>query len=82
MLMKDDKNKMASVIVASMGKKPGESEESEMAPEVDGVEQDDSVGMESAAEELLAAVEQKSVKGIVEAFKAMYEMYEAGESED
>lgn len=55
------------------GKGPGP--EKEMAPKMeDGVEQDDSIAKESAAQDLLTAIEQKDAKGIVMAFTNLMEM--------
>jgi hypothetical protein len=71
MLMKgDDKKKSVSLIMSKMLGKP----EVEEAPVEDGAEQDDSVGMEAAADELLQAIEMKSSKGIVQAIKSMIQM--------
>ncbi len=74
-----DKNKMAATIIAGMGKK----EDEEAPKSEEGGELDASPGLESAAEELLAAIESKSTKGIVEAIKSMIELAnepeEAGE---
>lgn len=67
MLMKDNKKNMASLIVAGI-KGPKEAPMSQ-----DGAEQDNSMAEDTAAEELLAAIEQKSPKGIVEAFKNLME---------
>jgi hypothetical protein len=77
MLMNSNKDKMAATIIAGMGKK----EDSE-APQQEGAEQDDSVGMESAAEELLSAIESKSPKAVVAALKACMDMYEQSEHEE
>lgn len=71
MLMKDDKKKSVSLI---MGKLMGDKPEVSEAPTKDGVEQDDSVALDTAAEELLSAIESKSPKGIVAAIKSMIEM--------
>lgn len=68
MLMHDDKKKkIASLIVAGI-KGPQQAPQSE-----DGAEQDNSIAEDTAAEELLAAIEQKSPKAIVEAFKNLTE---------
>lgn len=67
MLMKDDsKKKMASLIVAA--NKPPQ------ASEVENVESDNSMAEDSAAEDLISAIEQKSAKGVVEAMKALIEI--------
>lgn len=74
-----DKKKMAATIISGMDKKPDE----EMPKSEDGGELDASPGLESAAEELLAAIESKSAKGIVEAIKSMIELAnEPEESEE
>jgi hypothetical protein len=81
MLMKDDKKNSVSLI---MGKLMGDKKEGEVneAPSEAGAVQDDSVGMETAAQELLQAIDQKSVKGIVDAIKSMIEMAEVSEPEE
>lgn len=82
MLMKDNKKDSVSLIMGKlMGGKSGEMETKE-APTENGVEQNDSVGMEAAADELLQAIEQKSTKGIVQAIKSMIEMAAAEPDED
>jgi len=73
MLMKDDKKKMASIIVGKMDK-PDE----EMEPK-EGAIPDDSVALESAAEELLQAVESKSPKAVVEAMKSLMDLMDQDE---
>ncbi len=67
MLMKPDKKKEASLIIAGI-KGPEKSPMSD-----DGAEQDNSMAEETAAEDLISAIEQKSPKAIVEAFKNMLE---------
>jgi hypothetical protein len=78
MLMKDDKKSAVSLIMNKLGSKQENTEE---APTEDGSVQDDSVGMEAAAQELMTAIEQKSTKGIVEAIKSMIEMAQNSEPE-
>jgi hypothetical protein len=68
MLMKDDKKKSVSLI---MGKLMGQPEQ---APTTDGVEQDDSMAVDTAAEELISAIHAKSAKGVVQALKSLMEM--------
>jgi hypothetical protein len=72
-----DKKKPAALIIAKMrsGKEsmPEKAEQNEMGDEVDNM------GIESAAEELLAAIEAKSPKAIVEAMKSMMEMMDSEE---
>lgn len=71
MLMQPDKKKMAALIIAKAGPK---GEKIEEAPMKDGAEQDNSIAEESAAEDLMAAIEQKDAKQIVAAFKALMEI--------
>lgn len=82
MIMMGDKKKMVAGIMSKLND-PQPSEQS--VPTQDGVEQDDSIGLESAAEELVSAIDSKSPKAIAAAFKSMLEMcsYEKDEpSED
>ncbi len=74
-----DKKKLSTVIVAKMrGDKPDEMSKAPEVPE------DSSIAKESAAEELLAAVEAKDAKAIVAAFESMLELCdsEGYEAED
>lgn len=71
MLMQPDKKKMASLIIASAGPK---GEKMEEAPQKDGAEQDNSIAEESAAEDVMAALESKDPKALVSAFKALMEI--------
>ena len=74
-----DKKKPAALIIARMR---GEKEESSEAPKSEmGAESDDSMAKESAAEELLKAIESKSPKAIAEAFSSMMELCDYEESE-
>ena len=66
--MKDDKKKSVSLI---MDKMMGPAKE---APTEDGVEQDDSVAVDTAAEELISAIESKSPKAVVAAIKSLIEL--------
>jgi len=76
MLMKDnDKKKSVALIMSKLGK----TEEPKMSE--DGTEQDDSVALKTAAEELIAAISSKDAMQVVEAFKSMMSMCES-ESED
>lgn len=68
MLMKPDKKKMAAMIVASNKSVPEMAEPEEMS--------DNSMAEEAAAEDLLAAIEQKSAKGIVDAIKTIMDIIE------
>ena len=74
MLMSDDKKKSITMIMAKIGKKPDNMKE---VPQDQGADQDSSIGAETAAEELLKAIESKSAAGIVEAFKSLMEMCES-----
>lgn len=78
MLMQPDKKKMAALIIAKAGPK---GEEMKEAPQVDGAEQDNSIAEESAAEDVIAALESKDPKALVSAFKALMEICDNGESE-
>jgi hypothetical protein len=73
MLLKDDKKSMASLIISKMGK-PGEKTE-----QVEEPAKDSSVGLESAAEDMLSAFESKDAAGLVSALKAFLEMCEEPE---
>lgn len=74
MLLNDDKKKSVSLIISKIGKES-------KAPEKDGELQDDSMPKEAAAEELLAAIESKSAKGVVEALSALMELCSEAEEE-
>ena len=73
MFMKDDKKKSVSLI---MDKMMGPAKE---APTKDGIEQDDSMAVDTAAEELISAIESKSAKGVVAAIKSLMELCESEE---
>jgi hypothetical protein len=77
MLLSDDKKKLASVIVSGMNK----PEKVEEAPIENGAEQDDSIAKDTAAEELLSAIEQKSPKAIVAAIESLIELCQYSEPE-
>lgn len=72
-MMLPDKKKVSTLIISKMRKdSPGEMFE---APKGEnGGESDDSLAKESAAEELLKAIESKSPAAIAEAFSAMLEL--------
>jgi hypothetical protein len=76
MLMQPDKKKMASLIIASAGPKKDEIQE---APTKDGAEQDNSIAEQSAAEDVMAAIESKDPKALVSAFKALMEICDSQE---
>lgn len=73
MIMLGDKKKMASGIVSkisdSINAEPVKTDDS-------GVEQDDTIAMTSAAEELMSAISSKDAKAVAAAFKTMMEMCE------
>lgn len=76
MLMKDNKRSITTII-SGLG-----APEQEAKP--DNVEQDASIGLDTAAEEILKAVESKSPKALVEALKSFMEMcdYEEADSDE
>lgn len=76
MLMKPDNKKMATLIMAKMGKQPQEAPQSE-----DGAEMDDSAALKAAGEELMQALESKSPLAVMEALKAAIELCESPEEE-
>jgi hypothetical protein len=76
MLMKDEKKKMASLIVAKA--LPGMPKDAESNPP----ESDDSIAMKTAGEELLSAIEQKDASGLVEALKSLIDMLESQPHEE
>ena len=78
MLMKPEKKDAISVIMAKL-KKPKMEEAPAEESEEGGAMEDDSVALETAAEELLSSIESKSAKGIVEALKSLIEMIDAEE---
>lgn len=79
MMMSDDKKKkMASVIVGKIGSPQDDAP----APEKDGALQDDSVAMDTAAEEFLSAVEAKSPKAVVEALKSLWQLMDDAEPDN
>lgn len=61
MLMKDDKKRTATMIVSAPETEQPEMESDDMAHEV-------------AAEEIMAAIEQKDTKALAEALKSFHEM--------
>jgi len=76
MIMSDDKKKASTLIVSGLGPmKPAPMSE-------DGAEMDDSMAMEAAGEEILAAIASKSPKALMEAFKAAFELCEYSEDEE
>ncbi len=73
MIMQDNKKKAATLIMSRLGTP---QEKVEQAPTVDDVAQDYSIPLESAAEEIMMAVESKSPKALVEALKYFLELCE------
>lgn len=71
MLMKDNKKSSLAVIIA---KKLGKPEEASSAPESEGAELDQSMGYDSAGEEILKAIESKDKAMLVEAIKNIVQM--------
>lgn len=72
MMMGDDKKNRATVIMAKLSgskEQPEKRESNEMGDEVDK-----SIPLDSAAEEILAAVESKDASALREALKSFYEM--------
>ena len=82
MLLKDNKKGLVTLIMKKM--KGGDhdlspsfsSETAEPKKLVDGAEQDCSIAVESAAEELLGALESKDPKAVVRAFKSLFILME------
>ena len=73
-MMLPDKKKMLTTVIARL-KKDSSSEESK-APTKDDVEQDSSIGHESAMEEFISAVHSKNAKSAVSALKNFMSMHE------
>lgn len=72
MLMKDSKKDDIAMILA---KKLGKPDELSMpAQSEDGTAMDQSIGYNTAAEELIAAVESKSASAVVDAIKSLVQM--------
>lgn len=75
MLMKDPKKSLALLVAKKMS-----SPDMENAPENEnGDEQDDSIGLKSAAEEILKAVKSDDPSALIEALKSFYEMCQSDE---
>ncbi len=79
MIMQDGKKKAVSLIISKLGDK---QEKVEQAPTVDNVEQDLSMPLEAAADEILQALETKNAKALVEALKYFMEMCEYKKDEE
>lgn len=91
MIMMGDKKNMVAGIMSKLKDGPKTESEKPRIPvsddessieASDDVVEDDSIGMDTAAEELMAAIEAKSPKMIVEAFKSMMAMYESSEQDE
>lgn len=84
MFMKDNRKKNVAAIIISKMKPNGEMEsETKKAPETEeGTRSDYSMGMESAAEEIIAAVETKDAKKLVNAAKALVSMIKDEHEDD
>lgn len=80
MLMRDDKKKAATLIIAKMkkGDKMGK------APEMDGAEQSDADELSMIADEIMQAIEKKDISALRDGLKSMVEccMNEEPESEE
>lgn len=76
--MSSPKKKASTLILGSMSPL---SDAKEAPKTEDGAESDDSIGMHSAADELIAAVHAKDPKGVATAMKALHEMCSSEESE-
>lgn len=75
-----DKKKPSTVIVARM--KAGKSEEAPAETNEMGDEVDSSIGLDSAAEEILAAVKSGDAKALKEALSSFMELCESPATED
>jgi hypothetical protein len=81
MMMSDDKKKQATVIIAKMkeGKKPS----MEQAPTNEaGDMEDNSIAVDSAVEELIAAIHSKDAPAVKEALMSFMDLCESPESEE
>lgn len=79
-MMLSDKKRPSTLIIAKM--KAGQPEQQSEAPKGElGGEDDSSMAKESAAEELLKAIESKSPKAVVEAMSSLMELCSYGEEE-
>ena len=89
MLMKDDKRKAVTMIMGKLkgethpdNLKPKESEYMDKAPTNEmGDEMDASIGLDSAAEEMMSAMESKDAKAFSAALKSFLQMCETSEEE-
>jgi hypothetical protein len=76
-----DKKKVATIVVSKM--KPSKAEMLEDAPSNEmGDVKDDDIAKQSAAEELLKAIESKDAKAVAAAFSSMMELCNSEEPEE
>lgn len=81
MIMSDNKKKSVSLILEKMkGAKEGPTMEA--AQNDDAGEVDNSVGIDSAAEEIMQAVESKDAKALVSALKSFIDMHDEQQPEE
>lgn len=78
MFMKDNKNKMATVIVAKLKDRDKERE----MPMSEGAEMSEPDDMEIMADEIIMAIEKKDVKMLKDALKSFIESCDSCESEE
>jgi hypothetical protein len=75
MFMNDDKNKKIAALIISKKKSPDSDAEVKPAPMGEnGAPNDYEMGMKTAAEEMISAVESKDSKKLVEAAKSLIAM--------
>lgn len=80
MIMSDDKKKQASVIIAKM--KEGKASSPEAAPQNEAGDMvDNSIGVDSAVEELISAIHSKDVSAAKEALMSFMDLCESKEVE-
>lgn len=72
MIMSGDNKKKATMIISKL--KSGGEQMKEAPADETGAEMDPSMPKEAAAEELLAAIESKSAKAVVEALESLMEL--------
>lgn len=89
MMMSDNKKKLSTLIIGKM-KGPNHSDNLKFGaekekPMSEGGEVDNSIGIDSASEEVMHAIEKKDVKALTSALKSFMDMCydeEQGESKD
>lgn len=72
----NDKKKMASIIVAKLGKSGSHEQKAEESLS------DDDAGLQSAAEDMLQALEDKSATDLVAALSAFLDCYQADSTDE